>query len=239
MSRSVNALERGRRSLRVLLDELGPLRWIALASAVVPTIGLFVVLAGLPWLAANCPAGATGGEVAGLAIVGLVALMLLPAGMAAFAAGYCLGPWLGAVVAWLALPLAGLVGQRLLWPWLGEPLYEFMRSRPRIAAVRALCAVAPARGVLLLRGANLFPFQVISLQLSAAAIAARPVLVGGVLAALPLGLLAAGLGASLRRWRESDAWPEPAVGAAVLAGAGLAAAACSAGRRAWRRVYAG
>jgi hypothetical protein len=125
-----------------------------------------------------------------------------------------------------------------VWPLLGEQLYAFMRSRPRIAAVRDLCASSAARGVLLLRGACMFPFQVISLQLSAAAIGAGAVVLGGAMAALPLALVAAGLGASLRRWRELDAGPEPAVAIAVLLGAGLAAALCSAGRRAWRRVYA-
>jgi uncharacterized membrane protein YdjX (TVP38/TMEM64 family) len=235
---AVNALERRLQAVRALIDELGPLRWIALASAIVPTVGLFVVLAWLPWLAENLPSGWLGGVWAMVAITVAVAAMLLPAGMAAFAAGYCLGPWLGAGVALIALPLAGLVGQRLLWPLLGERLYAFMRSRPRIAAVRTLCASAAARGVLLLRGACLFPFQVISLQLSAAAIGAAAVVLGGAMAALPLASIAAGLGASLRRWRELGAGPEPVVGLSVLIGAGLAALLCSAGRRAWRRVYA-
>ena len=234
----MNALERRLQAVRALIDELGPLRWIALASAIVPTVGLFVVLAWLPWLADSCRPDWSGFGWVVLAITAAVAPMLLPAGMAAFAAGYCLGPWLGAGAALLGLPLAGLVGQRLLWPLLGERLYTFMRSRPRIAAVRALCASSAWRGVLLLRGACLFPFQVISLQLSAAAIGAGAVLLGGALAAVPLTMVAAGLGASLRRWRDLDAGPEPLVGIAVLVGAGFAAALCSAGRRAWRRVHA-
>lgn len=234
----MNAFERRLQAVRALIDELGPLRWIALASAIVPTVGLFVVLAWLPWLAAVALPNGIGFVGVVLAIPAVVAPMLLPAGMAAFAAGYCLGPWLGAGAALLGLPLAGLVGQRWLWPLLGERLYAFMRGRPRIAAVRALCANSASRGVLLLRGACLFPFQVISLQLSAAAIGAGGVLLGGALAAAPLALVAAGLGASLRRWRDLDAGPEPVVGITVLVGAGCAALLCSAGRRAWRRVHA-
>lgn len=226
-------------SLRAFVVELGPLRWIALTTAVLPTVGLLVLFAHLAEVTAGWPGGAGGALLAVVAIAGATSLVLLPPSFAAFVAGYLFGWWPGSVIAAFGIAAAGWFGQRVVWPSFARGLYPFMRARPRVHAVQAFVTGPSARQVLRvaqLRCAVKFPFAVISLLLSAAAVPGRAVLAGSWLGALPLVALLSGAGATWRRWVEqavAPSWPE-------LAGLGLAAAAGLAttvvARRALRQV---
>lgn len=212
-----------RQALRAFRDELGPLVWVALASAVLPTTGLFVLLAHLPELAAAWPAGVPGAALAFVAILLTTGAVLLPPSVGAFAAGYVFGASAGSGVAVLAIGIGGVVGQRFVWPRLGARLYAFMRERPRVLAVRAVCRgplPQQVRAVARLRLAARLPFSIGSLLLSVAAVPSRAVWLGSTLGALPLAWLAGGCGAAFRQWRERGAVPAGfALASLVLAAA--------------------
>lgn len=191
--------------LRAEFADLGPLRAVAVATAVLPTAGAIAALARLPELADGWPAGVGGVVCAAAAIGGLVACVALPAAFASFAAGACLGARDGALAAWLGLPLAAWLGQRVVWPVVVARLYPFMRARPRVAAVQALCARGAVRGALALRLGCSVPFQVVSLYLSAAAIPARATGAATAMAALLTATPVAGLGAMWRAWQARGA----------------------------------
>lgn len=225
-------------ALRAFRDELGPLVWVALASAVLPTTGLFVLFVHLPEVAACWPAGAAGAAFAFAAIVLATGCMLLPPSVCAFAAGYVFGAPIGSGVALLAIGLGGVVGQRLFWPRLGSRLYAFMRERPRVTAVRTLCRgslLTQVRGVARLRLAARLPFAIGSLLLSVAAVPSHVVWLGSTLGAVPLAWLGGGVGAAFRDWRERGALP----GGFALASLVLAATAGLAGAIAARRAVGG
>jgi hypothetical protein len=205
--------------------DLGPLRAVAVATAVLPTAGTITLLARLPALASEWPAGLTGVAWAAAAIGAFVACVALPGAFAAFAAGACLGAPAGAVAAFVGLPLASWLGQRVVWPVVVAPLYPFMRARPRVAAVRALCAPGAVRGALALRLGCSVPFQVVSLYLSAAAIPARATVVATALAAALAATPAACLGAAWRRWQERGVMPSGADALVVALAAAVAIAA--------------
>jgi len=218
--------------------DLGPLRAIAVASAVLPTIGALVGLAHLGDLAARWPSGGLGMVAAAGAIAAAVALLLLPPTFAAFAAGFVLGP-LGVVLAVVGTGGGALLGLCCIWPLLGERLYAFMRPRPRVVAVQRFCTgplwPCSAR-VAALRLAVRLPFAVQTLLLSAASTRTAAVAIGSLGAALPVAAVAGGLGACVRRWRDDGSWPTIA-GGVLLGGAIVTTAVATiASRRAWLRA---
>lgn len=208
-------------ALRAAAVEFGPLCWVVLASAVLPTTGLCVLLAHLPQLAAAWRLDAAGFAFAAVGIAAATGALLLPPSMAAVAAGYVFGAEVGLACSLPGIALGGVFGQRVVWPLAGASLYPFMRGRPRLLAVQALCA-APFPAVILrvaaVRAAARVPFSVVNLLLSAARVPGFAVFAGTCLAALPLTWLASGLGAAFRLWREQGAWPT-APRLASLAGA--------------------
>lgn len=229
---------RDQRGVLAAFADLGPLRPVAVTTAVLPTAGLLLTLAALPALAAAWPAGVPGALLASAAIGAAVAAVLLPPSFAAFAAGYVLGP-AGIPAAAAGVALAAVLGQRLLWPLLGERLYAFMRARPRAIAAQRFCqgglAVCSAR-VAAFRLAVRLPFAVQTLLLSAAATPTAAVAAGSLLAAIPVAALAGGLGSAARRWAELDALPT-SLGSSLLAGCLLLLVAlATAARMAWRRA---
>lgn len=221
--------------LRAEFADLGPLRVVAVATAVVPTAGLMAVLARLPELAAAWPGGMAGWGASvgacGLAVGGV----LLPAAFAAFAAGAVLGPVGGATAGVVGLALAAWLGQFVVWPVAVARLYPFMAGRPRVAAVQARCAGGAAvavRGALTLRLGCAVPFQVVSLYLSAARIPARVTLPAAALAAAVVAPPAACAGALWRAWSAAGAWPSAPQAATVAALVALALGARLCARRA-------
>ncbi len=214
--------------------DLGPLRPIAVASAVFPTTGALVGLAHLGDLAAHWPGDALGLVAAAGVIAAAVALLLLPPTFAAFAAGFVLGP-LGVVPAVLGIGGGALLGL-CIWPLLGERLYAFMRNRPRVVAVRQFCTGSLWRcsaRVAALRLAVRLPFCVQTLLLSAASTRSAAVAIGSIGAASPVAALAGGLGACVRRWRDDGSWPTFAGGCLVGAAAVATVVATVRARRAW------
>jgi hypothetical protein len=234
----VSARSRDPRRHLAAFADLGPLRPVAVATAVLPTAGLLLTLAALPSLAVAWPAGASGALLATAAIAAAVAAVLLPPSFAAFAAGYVLGP-AGIGAAAVGSALAAVLGQRLVWPLLGERLYAFMRGRPRAIAAQRFCQgglAACSVRVAAFRLAVRLPFAVQSLLLSVANTAVAPVALGSLLAALPVAALAGGLGAAARRWSEVGALPTP-TGAGLLGTAMLLVGALAvAARTTWRRA---
>lgn len=226
-----------RRHLAAFAD-LGPLRPVAVATAVLPTAGLLLALATLPALAAAWPAGVPGALLATAAIAAAVAAVLLPPSFAAFAAGYVLGPaGIGATAAGTAA--AAVLGQRLVWPLLGARLYAFMRGRPRAIAAQRFCQgdlAACSLRVAAFRLAVRLPFAVQTLLLSAAATPTAAVAAGSLLAAIPVAALAGGLGIAARRWAELDALPTSLGISLLVGGLLLLVALATAARRAWRRA---
>lgn len=219
--------------LRAEMVDLGPLRWVAFATAVLPTAGLFAVWSLLPQLTAAWPAGPSGVAAAALAIGALVASLALPAAFSAFAAGYLLGPVGGAAATVVGLPVAGWLGQHLVWPLLAARLYPILRPRPRVAAVAWLARERGWRGVAAVRAAAVFPFQVTSLMLSGAAVPARRAFAGAIVAAVPVGVLGGVVGHVARCVRETGRWPPwPLLTLGALA-AVLVLLARRRGRRAW------
>jgi uncharacterized membrane protein YdjX (TVP38/TMEM64 family) len=222
--------------LRARVDELGPLRWVVLASALLPTAGLIVLLANLPQLAATWPHGALGAAAAVLGIAALTGAMLLPPSVAALAAGYVFGTAPGAAIACVAIGAGGTLGLAL-WPLAGSGLYAFMRDRPRALAVQQFCAGGALRGVagvLLLRGAAKVPFAVITLLLSVVRVPPARVWLGSTLGALPLAWVAGGLGSAWRAWREHGASPSALELASLALGAAFAALTAIVARRGLR-----
>jgi uncharacterized membrane protein YdjX (TVP38/TMEM64 family) len=219
---------------RAALREMGPLRWVALASAVLPTAGLFAVLAHRRELAAVWPPGLAGVALAIAVIAATTGAMLLPPGFAAFAAGYVLGTAAGAACAAVGTALGALLSL-LLWPLLGERFHAFVRPRPRVVAVRDRCAGAPlavaAWRVAALRCAAKLPFAVTNLLLSAARVRAAAVAVGSLLGALPGAAVAAGAGTIVRGLDERRGWPGAPGIAALAAAAALAVWCAIAARR--------
>lgn len=210
--------------LRAEFADLGPLRPVAVATAVLPTAGTMAALARLGAIADGWPSGIAGVACAIGAIGALVACVLLPAAFAAFVAGACLGARDGALAASLGLPLAAWLGQVVVWPVVVARLYPFMRARPRVAAVQALCRLGAVRGVLDLRLGCTVPFQVVSLYLSAAAIPARATAIGSAFAAALTATPAACLGAMWREWHVRGQAPG-LVAIVVVAVAGVVAIA--------------
>jgi hypothetical protein len=234
----VTALARRLEDLRAFLVELGPLRPVALATAVLPTIGMMLVLASLATVDEVWPPSWSGLLLAFGTIAVVTGAVLLPPGIAALAAGYCLGAACGVSAAVLGVATGGVVGQRLVWPLLGARLFAFMRARPRVHQVQRLCAGAfgaQVRGVMQLRAAAQFPFPVTSLLLSAAATPSPVVWLGSALGVLPQVWLAGVAGEAFRAWRKSGQWPS----AWVLANVALAIVALALllrwGRRAWQQ----
>lgn len=220
--------------LRAEFADLGPLRAVAVATAVAPTAGLMAVFARLPAIADAWPTGAVGWSAAvgacGLAVGGV----LLPAAFAAFAAGACLGAVLGAVAAGAGLVLAAWLGQFVVWPLAVRRLYAFMAGRPRVAFVQSLCGGGPSvavRGALTLRLGCAVPFQVVSLYLSASRIPARVALPAAALAAAVVAPPAACAGALWRAWAIDGAAPDARQWAALAALAALAVGARVCARR--------
>lgn len=238
MPPSVPAPDSRWQRLRAEFADLGPLRAVAIATAVLPTAGLLAVLARLPALAPSWPAGLFGAGAAAIAVGGGVGLVLLPAAFAAFAAGALLGPVPGAAAALAGLVLAAWLGQFVVWPVAVARLYPFMAGRPRVAAVQARCgggAAAAVRGALILRLGCAVPFQVVSLYLSAARIPARVTLPAAALAAAVVAPPASCVGALWRAWAADGARPSglQAALAAALVALALAARWCA------RRALAG
>jgi hypothetical protein len=235
MQGRVSSSETRWQHLRAEFADLGPLRPVAVATAVLPTVGLMLVLGNLRELAAAWPVAPLGHAAAAAAVGALVGAVLLPAAFAAFAAGACLGVSGGAVAAIAGLALAAALGQFVVWPFAVARLYPFMAGRPRVAAVQALCAGGPAaavRGALALRLGCAVPFQVVSLYLSAARIPARVGVPGAVLAAAVVAPAAACAGALWRVWATDGVWPSAPQWAALAALAALALGARLCARRA-------
>ncbi len=222
-------------TLRAFLRELGPLRWIALFTAVVPTVLLMVLLSHVAMVAVAWPVGWLGAGLAVVAIAVTTGAVLLPASIVGLTAGYVFGAALGGSLAAVGIACGGVFGQRCVWPLLGRGLYAFMRARPRVHGVQRVCAGGFGQqvvGVLLLRSAGKFPFAVISLLLSAASVPTRSVLVGSLVAALPMVWLTSGIGAAWRVWREQHLWPSGlAIANLALAFAAAATALLLARRR--------
>ena len=214
---------------------------VALATAVLPTVGTVALLSMLPQVAALWPTGLSGAALAGLAIVGAVALVLLPPSVGAFAAGYVLGAGVALPVVVLAVGLAAVLGQRVVWPLLVARLYAFMRTRPRVHAVQRYCSgdwrTSTGR-VAMLRWAGRFPFAVTSLLLSAAGTGALPVAVGSTLATVPLALVAGQAGSAWRSFREQGLAPTLGTSLLWLVGAATAAIVVTRARRHWLRATA-
>ena len=225
-------------ALRAAAADFGPLRWVVLASAVLPTAGLCVLFANLPALAACWRLDTPGLGLAMVAIAGATGAVLLPPSMAAFAAGYVFGPVAGFACSLVAIALGGVFGQLVVWPLAGAPLYVFMQGRPRLEVVRAFCA-APFPTVIarvaVLRVAARVPFSVVNLLLSAARVPSAAVFAGTVFGALPLAWLASGVGAAYRAFRESGAWPAGSGIASLLAAMAALLAALLLSRRAFQR----
>lgn len=224
-------------AVREFVADLGPLRWVVLGVAVVPTVGLLAVLANLPALAVALPHDTLLAIViAAAAIAVATGSVLLPPGVGALAAGYCIGAWAGAFAAMLGAGIGAVIGQRVVWPIVGARLYPFIRPRARVIAVRRLCAAQPVMGVTVLRLAATFPFSVGNLLLSAARVVPQAVIAGTMLGIAPSACVAAAAGAAWRHWRETGEAPrtEMIVVFAVLAGA--TARAMFGARRTWRRA---
>jgi uncharacterized membrane protein YdjX (TVP38/TMEM64 family) len=222
--------------IRAEIVDLGPLRWVALASAVLPTAGLFALWLQLPRVAAVWPAGSIGIVAAVGALGAAVALLLLPAAFSAFAAGYCLGPVAGALAIWCALPLAGWLGQHLVWPIVAAPLYPFLRQRPRIAIVSLLAQQNGWRGIAAARAAATFPFQVVTLMMSGARVRAGTAWLGTTMAAVPVGILGSIVGDAVRGYCERAEWPPLPTILVAAAAAVVLMRGKSRGRRAWAGV---
>ncbi len=236
MPRAVSTPANGLQPWRARWRDLGPLRWIAVASAVLPTAGLLVVVAHRRELAAAWPDGAGGVLLAAGAIGAASGAMLLPPGCCAFAAGYVLGAAAGAAAGALGSAL-GALAALAAWPLLGERLYAFMRPRPRAVAVRAFCGGPLPRAVLrvaVLRFAAKLPFAVTNLLLSVVRVPRAAVAAGSLLGALPGAWLAASAGAALRALDERRGSP----GAAGVANLALAAATAVVTAVAARRAIA-
>lgn len=224
-------------ALRAAAAEFGPLRWVVLASAVLPTTGLCVLLAHLPTLATSWRPDAAGLGLAAAAIASATGALLLPPSMAAFAAGYVFGPATGLACALPGIALGAVIGQRVVWPLVGAPLYPFMQGRPRLEAVRAFCATrfpAVIRRVAIVRASARVPFSVINLLLSAAGAPAAAVFAGTLVAIVPIAWLASGAGAAYRAWREHGALPAGLAFASLTAAMVSLLAVMVAARRAYR-----
>jgi uncharacterized membrane protein YdjX (TVP38/TMEM64 family) len=223
---------------RAFVADLGPLRWVVLASAVLPTSGLIVVLANVAAIAHHWPAGVPGGVLAAAAIAVALGALLLPPSVAAFAAGYVFGPARGAALAAAAIAMGAVLGVRVVWPLFGGRLFAFMQGRQKLETARAFCAASPWSRVAVLRLAATVPFSVVNLLLAAARVPLGAVFAGSLLAALPVAWLAAGFGAAYRHWHDQFAFPDGAL-LANLVVAGIAAlTAAVLARRTWRRAVA-
>jgi len=231
----VDVPDRTARAPRESFADLGPLRPIAVATAVLPTVGTIVVLTNLPALATALPAGPAGLGGLTLAIAVVVAAVLLPPSFAAFAAGYLAsGP--GMVGALLGIAAAAVLGQRGTWPLLGERIYAFMRPRPRVLGVQHFCRGPFGRcawRVAALRLAVRLPFAVQSLLLSAARTPSAAVAAGSLLAALPMVLLAGGAGMTWQRYHTLRELPTPTGWCLLGAATAAMVLAAAQSRRAW------
>lgn len=221
--------------MRAEFADLGPLRAVAIATAVLPTAGAIALLARLPVIGDAWPLGVAGVAAAAASIGLLVGGVALPAAFAAFAAGACLGAAAGTLAAVAGLALAAGCGQTVVWPIAVARLYPFMRGRPRVAAVQALCAPGAVRGALALRLGCSVPFQVVTLYLSAAAIPPRATVAATALAAALTATPMACLGAMWRGWQARG--QEPALADLIVAA--LAGAAAIAARLRARAAVAG
>jgi uncharacterized membrane protein YdjX (TVP38/TMEM64 family) len=222
------------RAARAFVADLGPLRWVVLASAVLPTSGLIVVLANVAAIAHHWPEGSPGAALAIGAIAVALAALLLPPSIAAFAAGYVFGPARGALLAAPAIATGALLGVRFVWPLLGARLFPFMQGREKLETARAFCAARPWARVALLRLAATVPFSVVNLLLAAARVPSAAVLGGSLLAALPVAWLAAGAGAAYRHWHDRFAFPADLLLANLIAAGIAALTAVVLARRRWR-----
>lgn len=225
--------------LRESVADLGPLRWVVAASAVVPTTGLMILLANLPALAARWPVDAGGAALAITALAVATGALLLPPSISALAAGYVFGPLVGAAIAIAAAAVGAVFGQRVVWPLVGASLIAFMQGRPRLEAVRTACArpmPAQVLRVAVVRGAARVPFSVVNLLLCAASVGTGAVFAGTLLWATPLAWLLSGLGAAWRAWREHEVTPSPIAFASLLLAASAAASFAIAARRAFVRL---
>ncbi|MBL8756039.1 MAG: hypothetical protein JNK15_22280 [Planctomycetes bacterium] len=221
------------RRLAAAWRDLGPLRPIALASAVLPTVGALLLLARLD-LVADAFAGLGPGlatVVCTGAIAVAVALLLLPPSFAAVATGFGLGASAAVPVAVVGLAGAAWLGRKWVWPQLAAPWFAFMAPRPRVVEVRRLCpgtGHAGAIQVAMVRGGARVPFAVGTLLFTAAGTPVGCVVAGSALAALPLATFAAAVGALWRSWRAgadpgAGPWLQLAAGAAAVTGFAVAA----------------
>jgi uncharacterized membrane protein YdjX (TVP38/TMEM64 family) len=216
--------------------DLGPLRPIAVASAVLPTVGALVLLANLDGVTAALPGGLSGALAVTAAIAVAVAVLLLPPSFAAFAVGYGFGPWQAVPVVVVATASAAWLGRCCVWPLVAAPLFAFMQARPRVLEVQRCCGsngLGGALQVALLRGSARVPFAVVTLLLTAARTSTGRVVAGSAIAAVPLALLAGTIGGALRVHRASGTWPEPGAWLHLSVAVALALVWVVAARR-WR-----
>ncbi len=191
-------------------------RWFATALLVwgmgIPPLGAMVAWATAaswrPWFE-----GSGAAMWLGIATMLGTGLSLIPSHVAALVCGYVLGAANGAVVAWLAIGAAALLGYGLARPLVSPRAERWIAGNQKAASVHAALVGRGRRRrigiVLLLRLSPLMPFALTNFLMAAARVPFVDFQVGSWLGMTPrvLGVAVAGAGlADIVDARTSDPW---------------------------------